>query len=184
MLAIPGAEPERIPNTDNVRTANGWTPDGLDISPDGSQIVWVGSEPGDFYQNHGLYVADIDGSNKTLINHDTGSRFSSITWGEENRILLTISAADDDSTKRVYSIAPDGSGLRQQVFEFSTNASAGGPANQIILSKDQANPYPVVFNNDFTGESAIPNVTTGAFNNLWWHPTQNRCLGFAAGCFL
>jgi hypothetical protein len=177
MSAIPGASVTKIPDTENVHVVNF---DALDISPDGTQVVWAGPEPGDSFQNHNLYVINIDGTGKVLIRRNTGQHHFMITWAEPARVLLSISAVFNAFSQRIHEINPDGTGLAQLYGAFAQRAHGGGPGGRVALTVTQANPMIAIADHDFSQVDLAPGPVTG-YDYFSWHPFDNALIGSKSG---
>jgi hypothetical protein len=180
MDAKPGAPVTKIPNTDNIRTANSPNWDAMDISPDGSKIVWAGPEEGDRYQNHSVFVINIDGTGKKRIQRDTGRHFFSITWGEAERICFEVCDVGNPYGQRPHAMRPDGSGVVEVVSEFAQNVHVGGPDGRAAMTWTQPSPYLVTMNNGFTERLELPGPRYG-YSFTSWHPAAQILYGSRGG---
>lgn len=180
MTAAAGAAVQKIPNTENIRTANGLNWDAMDIAPDGTRVIWAGPESGDYYQNHNVFVINIDGSGKTRIQRDTSKHFVNITWGEPDRVVLLRSSVGNAYTQRIHTMSPDGSGLTLAVAEFAQNGHIGGSAGRAVLTWTQAAPYLVTMNNNFGDMVVVPGPLYG-YTFTSWHPTEDVLFGSRGG---
>ena len=176
MDAVPGAAVSKIPNTDNIRTSQNFNWDGIDISPDGQRVAWTGNEPGDYYTNHGVYVVNMDGTEKTRILRNTDQHFTMLTWGEPNRICVQISSVGDAYSQRPYTVTPSGANLTQVVSDFVQSVHVGGPDGHAVLNVSQETPYLATYDNGFTTRVALPGPKYG-FGLMSWHPTENTVFG-------
>lgn len=180
MAAVPGAPPSKIPNTENIFNAHGINYDALDISPDGSRVAWAGPEPGDTFQNHNVYVIDLDGSHKMRILRNTSKHFFMINWGESDRIALQVSDVWNAYSQRPYTVRPDGSGLAQRVVDYVQNAHVGGAEGRVVLTSEQAEPRLATLNNAFERLTEVPGPLLG-FSQTAWHPSENLVFGSSGG---
>lgn len=181
MEATPGAIVTKIQNTDNIRTANGPNWDAIDISPDGSRVVWSAPEPGDFYQNHNVFVANIDGSGKSRVARDTGKHFFSLNWGEADRITFSRSNVGNAFSQRLFSMSPDGGNVTQVVADFAQNLHVGGPEGRAAMTWTQPGLPPLAtMDNSFGDFQLVPGPLNG-YTFTSWHPTQDALFGSRSG---
>lgn len=181
MQATPGAIVTKIQNTDNIRTANGPNWDAIDISPDGSRVVWSAPEAGDFYQNHNLFVANIDGTGKSRVARDTGKHYFSVNWGESNRITFSRSNVGNAFSQRLFSMDPAGGSVVQVVADFAQNLHVGGPDGRAAMTWTQPGLPPLAtMNNSFEDFQLIPGPLNG-YTFTSWHPTEDALFGSRSG---
>ena len=181
MTASPGAAVTKVPNSENIRTANGANWDGIDLSPDGSRVVWAGPEPGDSFQNHNVYVIDLDGSGKTRILSDPSKHFTMLNWGEPSRITVQRSDVGNAYSQRPFTVAPDGSGLTQVVADFAQNVHVGGPGGRAAMVYGSV-PPPLLatMDNAFNDFLYVPGLLPG-YSVTSWHPTEDVLFGARDG---
>jgi len=140
---------------------------GIDWSPDGSKIVFVGSV-GD---QHGLYLCNADGSN--VIRLVPGESLRDVSWsGAQNLILWSQSygPGDDDggatNPPGIYVIRGDGTGLRLISPAFGDGLSPAWLPDGSRLSFRSEGQHWLV-NSDGTGLQPIANSGNAVF---YWRP--------------
>lgn len=181
MDASPGSPVTKVPNTDGIRTPNGLNYDAIDLSPDGTRLVWAAPEPGDFYQNHNVYVMDIDGTDKVRVLRDTSKHFFVMNWGELGRIILMRSNVGNAFSQREYAMSPDGTNFVLAITDFAQNLHMGGPDGRGVMNWTQPYPQPLAtVDNSFGDFQYVPGIPSG-YRFLSWHPTENRIFGDKQG---
>lgn len=181
MDATPGAPVTKVPNTDGIRTPNGLNYDAIDLSPDGTRIVWAAPEPGDFYQNHNVYVMDVDGTDKVRVLRDTSKHYLTMNWGELDRIILIRSNVGNAFSQREYAMRPDGTNFVLAIADFAQNLHMGGPDGRGVMNWTQPYPQPLATVDSAFGDfQYVPGVPSG-YRFLSWHPTENRIFGEKLG---
>ena len=181
MDAQPGAPVTKVPNTENIRTANGPNWDAIDLSPDGGRLVWAAPEPGDYYQNHNVFVMNLDGTDKVRILRDTGKHYTMLNWGETGRIVVQVTNVGNAYSQRPFTVRPDGSNLSQVVTDFAQNVHIGGPVGRAVMNWDQPYPQPLATMNNTFGDFAYAPGGVSGYGFLSWDPDQNRVYGEKAG---
>ena len=106
-----------------VNTNDGWDPT---WSPDGSQILFAGSDEGSIH----LYVMDRDGTNVRLVTDQTGLRGRN-DWSSGN-LLATYIGSAGNHTRNIYTFNIDGSGMKMITDGGDNVAPSFSPDGQWI----------------------------------------------------
>lgn len=153
-----------VPNTTDIGST------GIDLSPDGSKIVYSGSA-----NNYKLFIINTDGTGKITFNNGSGvSQHQSFpTWKEAGKIYFVISNNGDPYSQRIYSKTANDSSVTptQLTSAFAQYPLSGGTNNRVAFNIQTGPLY--VMNSDGSSQIQLSAASTGVNTSGTWHSADS-----------
>ena len=172
MSAHPNAPLRKLPDTDVFTTPNSGIGTFLAISPDATQVVFSGSNPGDAFGSFNILVQNVDGTEQRLIHRDDHGHHGHYCWNQPTRILFWRSELLNAYVPRIYAMTPDGEDCTRLTSEYSMWPDISPNLSTVAYTEDhQGREHLVVANSDFSNPSPVPGAAP--FEKPRWHPRAN-----------
>ena len=141
----------------------------FDVNPTGDRIVL--SYLGD---SANLYVVDLNGHLKTLIDHNDSFEHVCQYWAKNGYIYFVLSQSGNPYNESIYRIPENQpNSATMIVSSFSQYPAVGGPLNKGAFLYNQPAPMVSLMDADGNNQSTLPNSPNNISGRLDWDGTDN-----------